>query len=82
MMIFREEEAREEEEEELCTILYYTGIGNGIGNYAVKMLLVGGRMEHTALLNDQLHLGLFIIRVAMTCRSCQAPGKMKRLREM
>lgn len=54
----------------------------GIGNDAVKMLLVGGRMETIGLLDDSLHLGLFIMRVATIYRSIQAPGKMKRLREM
>lgn len=55
----------EEEEREKNSILYDTGIriGNGIGNDAV---LVGGRMETIGLLDDSLHLGLFIIRVAMT----------------
>lgn len=45
-------------------------------------VLVGGRMETIGLLDDSLHLGLFIMRVATIYRSIQAPGKMKRLREM
>lgn len=77
MMIFWEEE------EERESALYSTGIGigngNGIGNDAV---LVGGRMETIGLLDDSLHLGLFIIRVITIYRSIQAPGKMKRLRDM
>lgn len=71
-----------EEEEERESALYsirYTGIGIGIGNDAV---LVGGRIETIGLLDDSLHLGLFIFRVATIYRSIQAPGKMKRLREM
>lgn len=39
-------------------------------------------METIGLLDDSLHPGLFIMRVATIYRSIQAPGKMKRLREM
>lgn len=59
MMISWEAKAREEEE--LYTILVL-GLGLGLG----MMLLVGGRMETIGLLDDSLHLGLFIMRVAMT----------------
>lgn len=64
-----------EEPEERKSALYYTSIGN-------DAVLVGGRMESIDLLDDSLHLGLFILRVATTCRSSYAPGKMKRLRDM
>lgn len=72
----------EEEEERKSNSILVLGMGMGLG-MGMMLLLVGGRMETIGLLDDQLHLGLLMITwVATTCRSCQAPGKMKRLRDM